>query len=177
MRLFLIFSLGLIISSCSDIRKKEQLLEIDTLLEQADSMLRTCTVDVSIEKELISQGDSVKSLLCAIDTLEHSVAADLDTFFTNIQLARDFSERITECRIEVKQRKTQLRRLKRQVELQEGRRDLYDEQIQFEQDQLEILKKQIDDLTEAHQKAGDTNREIAESIHENLRNFSVLTEE
>lgn len=178
MRLFILFVLCFVLSSCSDLGKKEQLARIDGLMDRADSLSKILHEDTSdLEESLRLYTDSIRSMLGDVDTLDSEIADEIDTYFRFVTNAHKQISRVEICRNELITRMEQLKHLRRQIRQQEGRRDLYNEHIQFEREQLEDLNMEIEQVLEQRREVVENSRAYSESIIEKLRNFSALTEE
>jgi hypothetical protein len=135
--------------SCSDMKKVEQLEQIEMLQSSLDSLetqwnTNEATQIDSLENLSFSKIDSIGNLYNGQE-IELVVASKIDLFK---QSNHDFKElkKIHEFYpVVLKEKQKSLKLLKKDIEKGSGRREKYDEYIDFEQKELSTICKQYDD--------------------------------
>lgn len=161
------------LSSCTDLKKGEQILSIQKMNESLDSIqLILSENDFSTISDLASNANAIDSRIkmnYQSDTLEFEFAKKLDAYnvmrksFTILDLA--FLQLSSDLKIE----KKTLQKLKLDIEKVNGERDKYATYIEFENDKVQKLKILLSDYISLREKTTQTY----EALHTEINAFSL----
>ena len=161
------------LSSCTDLKKGEQILSIQEMNESLDSIqLILAENDFSTISDLAANANATDSRIkmnYQSDTLELEFAKKLDAYnvmrksFTILDLA------FNQLSIDIETEKTALQNLKLDIEKGNGERDKYATYIEFENEKVQKLKILLSDYISLREKTSTTFNEL----HNEINSFSL----
>ena len=161
------------LSSCTDLKKGEQILSIQEMNDSIDSIqLILSENDFSTISDLASNANATDSRIkmnYQSDTLELEFAKKLDAYnvmrksFTILDLA------FNQLSIDLKIEKKTLQKLKLDIEKGNGERDKYATYIEFENKKVQKLKILLSDYISLREKTTQTY----EALHNEINAFSL----
>jgi hypothetical protein len=177
MRFILLFLLALMISSCSDIEKDEQLKKIGVLNTTIDS-LKSTLVDNKIEnvaKKKLAFYTVIKRIKSYYytDTIDHQFAKKMESYKLIQKSLKNLDGDYEKIRTALEEEKLSLNKLNSDVRKGFGKREKYDEYISFEKNKI----KKIKSLMKEYKSKKEEFTISFDSLHPLLNDYSIRLEE
>jgi hypothetical protein len=168
--LFLLFSV--VLTSCSDFSKGEQLDKIEQLNKTVDS-IQTVLIENKIDEieELSIEAESVVSRIkenINSDTLDLKLAKDIDKYTVMIRSIDNIKTLYTQIKKNSKIEKITLIKLERDIENGNGDRNKYSHYVSFETKKVNSLNQNLKNYVIERKKIIDTYL----ALNEKLYNYS-----
>jgi hypothetical protein len=170
--------LGLIIAlttliSCQDLKKEEQLKQVNSLIASSDSIQKTFVKNAN---------DSIGKIITAVmdvelriknnyfsDTIDKNLARKVNTYKMIRKKLKPLGKRYTQIPEGCKEELIALNQLKKDIENGAGERGKYDEFIKFERNKVEQLRKLLEEFTNTQNEAiSNFNK-----YHQEMYDFSI----
>lgn len=167
--------------SCSDMKKGKQLEQIAAIQAILDSLQtewdpEEARIIDSLAEECVSKIDSI-GLLYDNQEIELVVASEIDLFKQSSTDLQELKKIHTFYPTVLKEKQQSLESLKKDISKGSGRREKYDEYIDFEQKELSTIRQQYDDYQETkyrcikkYSASKGTVSELLDSLKSNQQN-------
>jgi hypothetical protein len=173
MKYYFILCVLIGLSSCTDLKKGEQILSIQKMNESLDSIQTVLLEnDYSEISDLASNANATDSrikLNYESDTLDLTFAKKLDSYNRMRKSFDILSIVFLQLSSDVKSEKTTLQKLKLDIEKGNGERDKYATFIQFENEKVLKLKSLLSDYMSLRETTTATFNEL----HDEINSFSL----
>ncbi len=172
-KIFLLFLIGILLVSCSDLDKSNRLVKIDKMLSGLDSMsiqIKKEKIDTLAEMQLAAQGVEyrIRGNFVA-DTIDLELGKKMDRYKRMRRAIPKLRSNLVKLDKGIVELKNSLTLLKNDIENNSGIREKYDQYITFEKnkyDQIVVLFKEF-------QKNQKKILETYSDLHVELYNFSM----
>lgn len=177
MKFFSLVILFLGLLSCSDMKKGKQLEEITALQTDLDSLESVWNVmDLqridSMGAECSSKIDSI-GLLYENQTIDESLAFKIDLFKRCTNDLKELKKIHEFYPVVLEEKRKSLKLLKTDVAKGSGRREKYEEYIDFEQKELSTIRKQYEDYQVTKQRCEAYYSESKETVDQLLDSLKI----
>jgi len=171
--IFLLFLIGIVLVSCSDLDKSNRLGKIDKMLSGLDSMsiqIKKEKIDTLAEMQLAAQGVEYRIRGNFVtDTIDLELGKKMDRYKRMRRAIPKLRSNLVKLDKGIVELKNSLSLLKKDIENNSGIREKYDQYITFEKnkyDQIVVLFKEF-------QKNQKKILETYSDLHVELYNFSM----
>ncbi len=172
-KIFLLFLIGILLVSCSDLDKSNRLVKIDKMLSGLDSMsiqIKKEKIDTLAEMQLAAQGVEYRIRGNFVtDTIDLELGKKMDRYKRMRRAIPKLRSNLVKLDKGIVELKNSLSLLKKDIENNSGMREKYDQYITFEKnkyDQIVVLFKEF-------QKNQKKILETYSDLHVELYNFSM----
>ncbi len=150
MRIFVCVFLCCLLFSCADIEKSNQLKRVNNLLENVDSLLIVLNQinDSQLSGEIEENNKLLSDLTMRAydDTLEETEARLVDKYANCISKLSSLKNRMENLKSALDVQKSTVGNLEKDIENVAGKRDLYDENLNFEEKKFNLIEKEINSI-------------------------------
>lgn len=173
MRLFFFFTLIVLLGSCADLQKKEQLAKINEMNQRVDSLeteLRRHTIDTITELKLSTSTVElrIKNNLF-LDKVDLVLGRKMDAYKRMRRALNPLGAASKKVKDGINEERIALKNLYSDIENGYGERNKYDEYLAFESDKISKLAILINDYKQQKEVIFKTYSEL----HEELYTFSM----
>jgi chromosome segregation ATPase len=150
MRIFVCVFLSCLLFACADIEKSDQLKRVNILLENVDSLL--IVLNQINEPQLSREIEENNKLLSDLtmrasdDTLVEKEARLVDKYANCISKLSSLKIRMENLKSALDEQKSTIGNLEKDIENVAGKRDLYDENLNFEEKKFNLIEKEINSI-------------------------------
>jgi len=150
MRIFVCVFLCCLLFACADLEKSDQLKRVNNLLENVDSLLIVLNEindsQLSVEIEENNKMLSDLTMRAADDTIVESEAKFMDNYANYISKISSLKIRMENLKRALDEQKITIGNLEKDIENVAGKRDLYDENLNFEEKKFKLIEKEINSI-------------------------------
>lgn len=150
MRIFVCLILTCLLFACADLEKSSQLKRVNSLIEHADSLMIVLNqINDSQLSRVVGENNKLLSRLkwCASnDTLLEREARFIDKYANWISTLSFLKIRMEKLKSSLHEQKSTIYNLQKDIEKVAGKRDLYDENLSFEEKKINRIEKEINSI-------------------------------
>ena len=150
MRIFVCVFLCCLLFACADLEKSDQLKRVNILLENVDSLLIVLNQinELQFSREIEENNKLLSDLTmrAADDTIVESEAMFIDNYANYISKLSSLKIRMEKLKSALDEQKGTIGNLEKDIENVAGKRDLYDENLNFEEKKFNLIEKEINSI-------------------------------
>ncbi len=145
MKIISLLFVGILLISCSDLKKPEQLKKASEMLSDLttfEKKLKDAAIDSTLENHVMEDSLIFKLKQFEQDTITVDMAKKMNRFkrlHETLPIARELQQQIFESIVAMKE---DLEALKKDISEGNGRRDRYDDYLNKEQEKIDIVRKE-----------------------------------
>ena len=150
MRIFVCMFLCCLLFACADLEKSDQLKRVNNLLENVDSLLIVLNEindsQLSVEIEENNKMLSDLTMRASDDTLVETEARLVGKYANYISKLSSLKIRMENLKSALDEQKSTIGTSEKDIENVAGKRDLYDENLNFEGKKFNLIEKEINSI-------------------------------
>jgi chromosome segregation ATPase len=171
-----IFILAIVLVSCSDLKKPEQLEKVDDLLESVSSSTTALEENEiqNLEEILVLSSDMTSVFKqYESDTIDVDIALKFDRFQSMNEKIVPVMQWYDTLDSLLEQQESKLKELRNDIDQGSGKRNKYDTYIQFEKEKVTKLESRVEECITAMKEIEATYEELHNEINELLTDKRV----
>ncbi len=150
MRFFVSILLACVLFACADLKKTDQLNRVNNLYDNVDSLLIVSNQinDAQLMEEIEESKTLIWDLtiLAKDDTIIETDARLIDKHSNYVSKLSYLKIRIEKLKNTLEEQKSAIRNLTKDIKNGSGKRDLYDENLEFEQKKVYLIEKELNSI-------------------------------